>query len=92
MTWPVVRMWPGSKDSVRVKINDGLVRSVCGAMASSKHHPKQECRYIYPTHTQKKSFYKLEDFAEMTCLKASCSISQNKLKPSFIMPMLKETY
>lgn len=77
MTWPVVRMWPGSTDSMRVMINDGPVRSVCGAMASPKHHPKQECRYIYPT-PKKKSFYELEDFAEMTCLKASCSISQNK--------------
>lgn len=77
MTWPVVRMWPGSTDSMRVMINDGPVRSVCGAMASPKHHPKQECGYIYPT-PKKKSFYELEDFAEMTCLKASCSISQNK--------------
>lgn len=59
VTWPVVRLLPGTRGSMTVMINDSQVRSVYGVRASSQHHPKQECGHTYP---MQKSFYKLEDF------------------------------
>lgn len=59
VTWPVVRMLPGTRGSMTVMINDSQVRSRFGAMASSQHHPEQECGHTYP---MQKKFLRIRRF------------------------------
>jgi hypothetical protein len=76
VTWPVVRMLPGTKGFSRVMIDDSPVKSECGARASRQRHPKQECGHIYP---MQKKFLQIGRFCrDDMFLKASCTISQKK--------------